>query len=102
MGPNDTRERSARKILQNNMVLQMNAMFLKVLEEVLLGPPIMEPNVKRGNRIKRRKPGTKRVPSRNRLTRFRCHSAVYQRERERERENKITTRYKEIERSDSF
>ena len=33
---------------QNNMALWMNAMFLKVLKEVLLGLPIMESNVKRG------------------------------------------------------
>ena len=32
------------------MALWMNATFLKVLKEILLGLPIMESNVKRGNR----------------------------------------------------
>ena len=35
----------------------------KVLQKVLLGLPITELNMKRGDRIKRRRPGTKRVPS---------------------------------------
>ena len=53
---NDRRERSVGKVRQNNMAFRMNATFLKVLKEVLLGLPIMEPNVKRGNeRIKRRR-----------------------------------------------
>ena len=47
---NDSRERSVGKIRQNNMALRMNAMFLKVLKEVLLGLHIMKLNVKRGNR----------------------------------------------------
>ena len=63
---NDCRERSVRKVLQNNMALRMNATFLKVLKKVLLGLPITKPNVKRGNgRIRRRRPRTKRVPSRS-------------------------------------
>ena len=32
------------------MALRMNTTFLKVLKEVLLGLPITEPNMKRGNR----------------------------------------------------
>jgi len=61
---NDIGYRSVRKVRQNNLVLQMNATFLKVLKEVLLGLPITEPNVKRGNgRIGRRRHRTKRVPS---------------------------------------
>ena len=61
--PNDTGERSLGKDRQNNMALQMNATFLKVLKEVLLGLPIMEPNVKKENGIRRKRPGTKRIPS---------------------------------------
>ena len=37
--PNDRRVRSVEKVQQNNMALQMNATFLKVLKEVLLGLP---------------------------------------------------------------
>ena len=64
----------------------MNTTFLKVLQEVLLGLPITETNMKRGDNIKRRRPGIKRVPSRSGLMRFGCHYTVYSRERERERE----------------
>ena len=72
--PNDCKERSVGKVQQNNMVVWMNAMFLKLLKEILLGLPIMESNVKRGNRrIKRRRPETKRVPSRSGFV-FRCHA----------------------------
>ena len=83
---NDRRERSVGKVRQNNMALWMNAMFLKVLKEVLLGLPITEPNVKRGNgRIRRRRPGTKRVSSRSRFAlRWPMHS-LSERKRERER-----------------
>ena len=35
------------------MTLWMNATFLKVLKEVLLGLPLTKPNVKRGDRIRR-------------------------------------------------
>ena len=69
------------------MALRMNAMFLKVLQEVLSGFLITEPNVERRNRIKRRRPGTRRIPSWSGFTCFGCHSTVYLREREREREN---------------
>ena len=76
LGPssNDSKERSFSKVRQNNMALRMNATFLKVLKEVLLGLPIMEPNVKRGNEIRRRRFETKRVPSWTGLTRFGCHA----------------------------
>ena len=47
----------------------------------------MEPNVERRNRIKRRRPRTRRIPCRSGFTRFGCHSAFSPREREREREN---------------
>ena len=109
---NDRRERSVGKVRQNNMALWMNAMFLKVLKEVLLGLPITEPNVKRGNgRIRRRRPGTKRVPSRSGF-RFRCHAQSIrererersrERERERERERKrITNRTNRKKRKDTY
>jgi len=69
----------------------MNATFLKVLKEVLLGLPIMEPNMKRGNGIRRKRLGTKRVLSRSRLTRFPCHAqSISERERKREREREKT------------
>ena len=68
----DTGERSLGKDRQNNMALQMNATFLKVLKEVLLGLPIMEPNVKKRCRKIRRRPKTKRVPSQSRFT-LRCY-----------------------------
>ena len=59
-------------------------MFLKVLKEVLLGLPITEPNMKRGNgRIRGRRPETKRVPSQSRFA-LRCHAQSI-REREGER-----------------
>ena len=67
-------------------------MFLKVLKEVLLGLPISKPNVKRGNRrIRRRRPGTKKVSSWSGFA-LRCHTHSIQ-EREREethhKQNKI-------------
>ena len=65
------------------MVFQMNAMFLKFFKEVLLGLPITEPNMKRGNgRIRRGRPKTKRVPSQSGFA-LRCHAQSI-RERERE------------------
>ena len=69
----DTGERSVGKVRQNDMALRMNATFLKVLKEVLLGLPITEPNVERGNRrIKRRRLRTKMVLSRSGFA-LRCH-----------------------------
>ena len=85
LSPNDTGWRSVRKVRQNNMTLQMNIMFLKVLKEVLLGLPITELNVKRRDRIRRgRRIGTlKRISTWSRFA-LRCHSTVYLgRERER-------------------
>ena len=70
------------------MALQMNATFRKVLREVLMGLLIMELNMKRGNgKIRRRRrPETKRVPSRIRFA-LGCHALfIQERERERERE----------------
>ena len=64
----------------------MNATFLKVLQEVLSGLLIIEPNMERRVMIKRRRLETKRVPSQSGFMCFGCHSAVYPRERERERE----------------
>ena len=100
--PNDRGERSVGKIQLDNMALRMNTMFLKVLQEVLSGFLITEPNVERRNRIKRRRPGTKRIPSWSGFTCFGCHSTVYLRERERERErthhNQITKKRKERKR----
>ena len=58
-----------------------------------MGLLIMEPNVKRGKRIRRRRRriGTlKRILAWSRFA-LRCHGVVYPRERERERENTITT-----------
>ena len=70
---NDSIEKSVEKFQQNNMALWMNATFLNVLKEVLLGLPVTEPNVKRGNgRIKRRRPRTKRVLSWSGFA-LRCH-----------------------------
>ena len=80
------------------MALRMNATFLKVLQEVLSGILITELNVKRGDRSRRRRPGTKRISSQSGFTHFRCHGVVYPRERERERENTITTQKQRIER----
>ena len=79
------------------MVLRMNATFLKVLQEVLSGLLIIEPNMERRVMIKRRRPETKRVPSQSGFMCFGCHSAVYPRERERER-NTIPTQKQRIER----
>ena len=73
------------------MALRMNATFLRVLQEVLSGLLITEPNVKRRNRIRRRGPGTKRISSRSGFTCFGYHSAIYERERERERERENTS-----------
>ena len=65
----------------------MNATFLKVLKEVLLGLPITKPNVKKGDRIRKggRIETLQRIQAWSRFA-LRCHSAVYPRERERERE----------------
>ena len=73
------------------MALRMNAKFLKFLKEVLQGLPIMEPNVKKGNRIRRRKLETKRVSCRSRFV-LGCHAQSI-RERERER-NKTQSQFK--------
>ena len=72
------------------MALRMNATFLKVLQEVLSGLLITELNVKRGDRSRRRRPGTKRISSQSGFTHFRCHGVVYPRERERVRERERT------------
>ena len=77
------------------MVLRMNATFLKVLQEVLSGLLIIEPNMERRVMIKRRRLETKRVPSQSGFMCFGCHSAVYPRERER---NTIPTQKQRIER----
>ena len=45
---NDSEERSVGKVRQDNLVFWMNAMFLKVLREVLSGLLIPEPNVEGG------------------------------------------------------
>ena len=89
----DTGERSVGKVRQNDMALRMNATFLKVLKEVLLGLPITKPNVKRGCKKVRRRPGTKRVSSRSKFA-LRCHVQSIQ-ERERERENTSQPEQKE-------
>ena len=70
------------------MTLRMNATFLKVLKEVLYGLPITEPNVNKGDRIRRgRRIGTlKRILAWSRFA-LKYHSTVYPREREREREH---------------
>ena len=86
------------------MALRMNTTFRKVLQKVLIGLLITEPNVKRGNkRIKRRCLEMKRVLRRSRFA-FRCHAqSMRERERERERErgreteNIITTQHRKIE-----
>ena len=89
----NTGEKSVGKVRQNDMALQMNATFLKVLKEVLLGLPITKPNVKRVCKKVRRRPGTKRVSSRSKFV-LRCHvQSIQEREREREGEH-ITTRTK--------
>ena len=71
---NDSTEKSVGKVWQNNMALWINATFLKVLKEVLLGLPIIKLNEKRGDRIRKRRLRTKRVPSRSGLTHFGCHA----------------------------
>ena len=68
----------------------MNATFLKVLQEVLSGLLIIEPNMERRVMIRRRRPETKRVLSQSGFMCFGCHSAVYPREREREKHNPNT------------
>ena len=89
------RERSEGKVRQNDMALQMNATFLKVLKEVLLGLPITKPNVKMGCKKVRRRLGTKRVSSRSKFA-LRCHvQSIQERERERERENTSQPEQKE-------
>ena len=89
----NTGEKSVGKVRQNDMALQMNATFLKVLKEVLLGLPITKPNVKMGCKKVRRRLGTKRVSSRSKFA-LRCHvQSIQEREREREGEH-ITTRTK--------
>ena len=88
LSPNDCRERSVGKVRQNNMALRIDATFLKVLKEVLLGLPIMESNVKRGNeRIRRRRLETKRIPSLSGFA-LRCHAQSI---RERERKERETS-----------
>ena len=99
--PNDSREKSVGKIRQDNMALRMNATFLEVLREVLSGLLITKPNVEGSKRIRgRRWPRTlKRIPSRHGFTHFGCHSTIYLRERECEREikqNTITTQKQRI------
>ena len=76
------------------MALQMNAMFLRVLQEVLSGLLITESNVERRDRIKRRRLKTKRIPSQSGFTCFGCHGVVYPRERERTHHNQITRKKK--------
>ena len=81
----------------------MNTMFREVLQEVLMGLPIMEPN-KSGGRIKRRCPRTKRV---SRWSGFMlgCHAqSIQERERERGRETKntITTAYQQKKRESTY
>ena len=84
--PNDIGEMSFGKVRQDNLAFQI------VLREVFSSLLITEPNVEGDVRIRRRRLRTlKRIPSRSGFTRFRCHSIVYPREREREREH-ITTR----------
>ena len=70
----------------------MNATFLKVLQEVLSGLLIMELNVKRGDMIRRRRPGAKRISSQSGFTHFGCHGVVYLREREREHNHNTETK----------
>ena len=91
----DTGERSVGKVRQNDMALRMNATFLKVLKEVLLGLPITKPNVKRGCKKVRRRPGTKRVSSRSKFA-LRCHvQSIQERERERGRTHHNQNKKKE-------
>ena len=62
----------------------------KVLKEALLGLLITEPNMK--GKIRRRRLKTlKRILSWSGFALFRCHSVVYLKEREREREQKHNT-----------
>ena len=72
----------------------MNATFLKVLKEVLLGLPITKPNMKRGDRIKkgRRTETLKRIQAWS-IFALMCHNAVYSRERKREREREREREY---------
>ena len=98
--PNDRRERTIGKVQQNNMALQMKARFMKVLKEVLLGIPITEPNVKRGNRRIRRRLRTKRVPSWSGFV-LGCY-VQSKRERERERERERNTSQPEKEKKKGY
>ena len=76
----------------------MNATFLKFLQEVLLGLLIMEPNVRKGNGIRKRRIGTlKRILAQSGFMHFGCHvRSMSEREREREKERTtITTKKQE-------
>ena len=53
--PNDSKERSVSEIRQNDLAFQMNTTSLEVLLEVLSSLLIMEPDVKKGKRIRRSK-----------------------------------------------
>ena len=83
---NDSMKRIVDKIRQDNLAFRMNATFLEVLQEVLSGLLIPEPNVEGGlGESEKRKPGTlKRIPSQSGFAHFGCHGAVYPRERKRE------------------
>ena len=64
----------------------MNALSGKVLQKVLTGFIITEPDM-RCSEIKKRCLGTKRVPGLSRFS-LRCHRTTNERERERERERR--------------
>ena len=67
-----------RRIWQDNLAFWMNATFLEVLQEVLSGLLIMEPNVEGRDEIRGRRPRTlKRILSWSGFTHFGCYSAVY-------------------------
>ena len=92
---NDTRDsRRKNKLITCSRILidindrsdEVRREVYKVLQKVLLGLPITEMNMKKGDRIKSRRPRTKRVPSLSGFMRFGCHAQSI-REREREREN---------------
>ena len=84
-GLNDGGERSVSKVQQNDLAFRMNNTSLKVLREVFLGLLIMKSNVKRGKSRRKRPRTRKKVLSQSRFVLFGCHSAIYPRERERER-----------------
>ena len=67
----------------------MNATFLKFLQEVLLGLLIMEPNVRKGNGIRRKRIGTlKRILAQSGFMHFGCHvRSIREREREKEQQS---------------